>query len=179
MIISDPVSDVAPQTILDTPMQHNDARAETIGAYLVALAREVWRENEGFSGKRPFGNSDWEHEVYIALAAAGHIELEDDGYGGHTISDEQELIADGLIYAALDKLASPADPVSGQATTPAAATFKPALAQRQPLYQHACGQVQPYDGEDDGDVMDDCDGCALPDPWRPLYVATDTDWSVA
>ena len=50
--------------ILDIEMQPNDAGAKTIGEYLIALARNVWIEGEGFSGKRPFGNSGWQWEVF-------------------------------------------------------------------------------------------------------------------
>lgn len=52
----------------------NDAEATTIGDYLVKLLTEIWREGEGFSGKRPFGNSGWEFELYLALAKSGAIE---------------------------------------------------------------------------------------------------------
>lgn len=107
---------VDPRAILDTPMPHNDAGAPTIGAYLVALAREVWRENEGFSGKRPFGNSGWEGEIYTALAAAGYIEATDHGGGDIEYDSGQEAIGDGLIYAALDALAAPAAAVADVAT---------------------------------------------------------------
>jgi hypothetical protein len=54
-------------------------------------------------------------------------------------------------------------------------SLTPAEAMHMPLYQHACGQVQTYDGSEyDGDVRE-CDGCALPDPWRPLYVMAAPD----
>lgn len=54
--------------ILQAPMQENDAGAKTIGEYLIKLSQEVWSEGEYFSGKRPFGNSGWDNEIYIALA---------------------------------------------------------------------------------------------------------------
>ena len=60
--------------ILAVTLPENDADAATIRDYLVALVREVWRETECFSGKRPFGNSGWQHEVYVGLAQAGLIE---------------------------------------------------------------------------------------------------------
>jgi hypothetical protein len=46
------------------------------------LLAEVWREEEGFSGKRPFGNSDWQHDLMIPLVKAKVIEgkLDVDGY---------------------------------------------------------------------------------------------------
>jgi hypothetical protein len=60
----------------------NDAGAETIGEYLTFLLERVWVEGEGFSGKRPFGNSSWHYEIYEALADAGIIEAtkDEDGY---------------------------------------------------------------------------------------------------
>lgn len=48
-------------------MLANDAEASTIGEYLIELLRTLWAEGEGFSGKRPFGNSNWELELYHAL----------------------------------------------------------------------------------------------------------------
>lgn len=51
-------------------MVSNDAGAETIEEYMLRLAEIVW-EHEAI--KRPFGNSDWQHEVYGSLARAGLI----------------------------------------------------------------------------------------------------------
>lgn len=48
--------------ILDILMGENDAGALTVRDYLKALLRRLWLEQEGFSGKRPFGNSGWEDE---------------------------------------------------------------------------------------------------------------------
>ncbi len=67
---------------LDMPMEDNNADAKTIGEYLVTTLRTLWREGEGFSGKRPLGDSDWEGPVIIALIKGGAIEgsLDEDGY---------------------------------------------------------------------------------------------------
>lgn len=59
--------------VLALPMLRNDAGAATIRDYLKALVREVWVEQEGFSGKRPFGNSGWSGELEMALVKAGRI----------------------------------------------------------------------------------------------------------
>lgn len=67
--------------VLDVPMDENDAGAETIRDYLKALLTVLWDEGEGFSGKRPFGNSSWESEVWQALVKSGHIEGEFDDQG--------------------------------------------------------------------------------------------------
>lgn len=64
------------------PMQDNDARAKTVGDYLKILLLTLWDEEEGFSGKRPFGNSGWQYEVYKALISAKVVDgrLDEDGY---------------------------------------------------------------------------------------------------
>lgn len=59
--------------VLNALMGANDAEAETVGDYLRALLLGVWLGEDEFSGKRPFGNSGWKHEVIIALAGAGLI----------------------------------------------------------------------------------------------------------
>ena len=56
------------QSVLNAPMKPNDAEASTIGEYLCNLLLALWEEGERFSGKRPFGNSGWEHDIKIALA---------------------------------------------------------------------------------------------------------------
>lgn len=48
----------------------NDAGAETVRGYLYALLEAVWEEEEGFSGKRPFGNSGWKRDVIGPLVKA-------------------------------------------------------------------------------------------------------------
>lgn len=88
--------------ILDIKMQKNDANAETIKDYLKALLTELWKEGEGFSGKRPFGNSGWEFEIYTALIVAGVVKgkLDDDGY----LDSVDEKSANKLIFEAIDSL---------------------------------------------------------------------------
>lgn len=61
-----------PKIALSLPMPDgNDAGAHNVREYLVSLVDAVWDEEEGFSGKRPFGNSGWKHEVYQVLIDAG------------------------------------------------------------------------------------------------------------
>lgn len=54
----------------------------TVREYLFALLETLWREGEGFSGKRPFGNSCWELDLYAPLVRGGFIEgrVDEDGY---------------------------------------------------------------------------------------------------
>lgn len=70
-------------TTLDAPMlPDNDAEAATVRDYLKALLTTLLTEQEGFSGKRPFGNSGWMGDLEIALIRAGLVEgkLDEDGY---------------------------------------------------------------------------------------------------
>ena len=92
--------------VLAVPMETNDSGATTIRGYLVALVRAVLAENEGFSGKRPFGNSGWEWDLYVALGRAGAIRVRMDEEGDvEDIAPSQQKKADGLLRLALDALA--------------------------------------------------------------------------
>jgi|SRR5688572_24111405 len=59
--------------ILALPMEENDSGADNIGGYLRELLLTLWQEGEGFSGKRPFGNSSWEWDLWRALVKGGAI----------------------------------------------------------------------------------------------------------
>lgn len=54
----------------------------TVRDYLRTLLMTLWEEGEGFSGKRPFGNSSWEFDLYKPLIEGGFIPgtLDEDGY---------------------------------------------------------------------------------------------------
>lgn len=73
---------LTPQEILALPMNANDANAVTVRDYLIALVRQVITEEEGFSGKRPFGNSGWIRDLETPLVKAGAVqgELDEDGW---------------------------------------------------------------------------------------------------
>jgi len=88
--------------ILDLLMEENDADAVTVRDYLKALLTELWIEEEGFSGKRPFGNSGWQYDVYTALIKSDMVEgtLDEDGY----IEDCDSEEADKLILEAIRML---------------------------------------------------------------------------
>lgn len=59
--------------ILALPMGKNDANARTVREFLGSLLLRVWEEQDGFSGKRPWGNSGWEYDLYITLIDAGFV----------------------------------------------------------------------------------------------------------
>ena len=91
-----------PQQVLALPMpDDNDAGATTIGDYLIKLLATLWEEKEGFDGKRPFGNSDWDGELVVALIQAGAIEgeLDEDGYIESCDDDAAEELIAGAIQA--------------------------------------------------------------------------------
>lgn len=88
--------------ILDLPMKENDSGAATIRGYLKALLVRLWEEDEGFSGKRPFGNSGWKVDLLEPLITAGLIKGELDEAGYITYSDD--AAADALILKAIGEL---------------------------------------------------------------------------
>jgi hypothetical protein len=65
-----------------TTMRHDLNEDITLRQYFYDLMSELWCEQDGFSGERPFGNSGWDYEVYKPLVQAGLIKgrIDDDGY---------------------------------------------------------------------------------------------------
>lgn len=100
------MTDVSPETarqVLDLPMPDgNDADAATIRDYLIKLLTLAWQEADNFSGKKPFGSSDWEADLQLPLLKAGLIggSLDEFGY----IDDLDVEAADRLILAAIAEL---------------------------------------------------------------------------
>lgn len=90
------------QRVLALELGPNDSGAITVRGYLIALLADLWKYGEGFSGKRPFGNSDWEYDLYMPLVAVGLVQgrLDEEGY----IEDVDESAADELIAAAIQEL---------------------------------------------------------------------------
>ena len=82
---------------LDVRFDSDAGSQLTVREYFRELLSTLWEEKEGFSGKRPFGNSGWEYEVHIALAKAGFVELgawDDDCEGYEKATTEQHKTAD-------------------------------------------------------------------------------------
>jgi len=81
------------QEILNLKTPHDNL---TIKEYLYELLTMLWEQGEGFSGKRPFGNSGWEHDIYQPLVANGVVEgtLDENGY----IEDMNTMAADKLVF---------------------------------------------------------------------------------
>lgn len=93
------------QRLLELELPGNDSGATTVRGYLARLLERLWREDEGFSGKRPFGNSGWQYDVYAPMVKAGIIggRLDGDGY----IEQADTARADELILAAIAALGEP------------------------------------------------------------------------
>jgi hypothetical protein len=66
---------------------------------LYNLLSELWRKEEGFSGKRPFGNSGWKHDLYFPLIKHGVLKgsLEDGKYPDNFDVIEADHIIANLI----------------------------------------------------------------------------------
>jgi hypothetical protein len=93
---------MTPQEVLLLPMRKNDSGALTIGGYLQALLLRLWQEEEGFGGKRPFGNSCWKLDLFEPIAKA--LGKWDDVRG--TYCDRENIaIYDQLIVDAIAALA--------------------------------------------------------------------------
>ena len=68
--------------ILNTRFYSNDLREEvTVRKFFSAILIELWNQEEGFSGKRPLGNSGWKRDLKVALINAGVVRgrLDEDG----------------------------------------------------------------------------------------------------
>ena len=65
-----------------TTMRHDLNEEITLRQYFYDLMSSLWCEGEGFNGKRPFGNSGWDYDIYAPLVRAELIKgrIDDDGY---------------------------------------------------------------------------------------------------
>lgn len=71
------------QEMLELKFESRDLNRElTIKEYLKELLKTLWEEGEGFSGKRPFGNSGWTYELEYCLVKNDIVEgvIDQDGY---------------------------------------------------------------------------------------------------
>lgn len=91
-----------PEEVLELPMGNDSTSADTIKEYLILLLATLWDVGESFSGKKPFGDSGWEYELYEALANAGLIDAvrDEDGY----FESVDDVKAHRIIAEAIDGL---------------------------------------------------------------------------
>ena len=76
----------------------------SIRYYLVELAKQCWIKEDGFNGKRPFGNSGWQWDIYFALAEGGFVDGQKDEDGNWDNVDQRK--AEEIILACFEKLQS-------------------------------------------------------------------------
>ena len=85
-----------PNELLELALFSTDLdKTVSLREYLKELLSKVWEEGEGFSGKRPFGDSGWERQLEIDMIESGlrpyrkdkYDELEYDGDFYSLISD--------------------------------------------------------------------------------------------
>lgn len=99
-----PISALSPEqrtlAALDLRFDSDAGDNLSVREYLCALLSLVWKEGEGFDGKRPFGNSGWHYEVYKPLIAAGFIKgkLDENGYVEDVMAGAEKYV-DELIRA--------------------------------------------------------------------------------
>lgn len=76
---------------------------KSIRNYLFTLLDTLWKEGEGFSGKRPFGNSGREYDLYRPLIQHGFIagSLDSDGDVLSCDRSEANAFVSKLIHAAI------------------------------------------------------------------------------
>jgi len=88
--------------VFNLKIENSDIGETTIGGYLIRLLADLWKEGEGFSGKRPFGNSGWEYDLYTPLIKEGLVKgrLDEDGF----IEEVDRKAADLLILSLINNL---------------------------------------------------------------------------
>lgn len=69
--------------ILELKFHSNDLRKTvTVKDFFKELLKRLFKEMECFSGKRPFGNSDWEYDMCACFIKNGIVDgkIDEDGY---------------------------------------------------------------------------------------------------
>jgi hypothetical protein len=92
--------------LLELKVKGNDAGEDlTIRQYLRELLAELWKEDESFTGYRPFGNSGWQGDIYIPLVLAGALKgyIDEDGWLSDFDEDDGKELVLKLISAAMAK----------------------------------------------------------------------------
>lgn len=74
----------------------------TVGDFLKELLCTLWMEEEGFSSKKPFGNSSWQHEIYSVFVQNKIISGTIDEYGDFEECDYKladKIVCDIIVEA--------------------------------------------------------------------------------
>lgn len=89
-----------PEEILNLKFRSQDLYTEiSIRDYFKKQLSTLWMEGERFSGKRPFGNSGWDYEVYTCLIKNGVLpgHLDEDGWIEEFDENEGQILVQKLI----------------------------------------------------------------------------------
>lgn len=92
--------------VLDTPM--NNDEASSVREFLRNLLIKLWSDDEGFDPKRPFGDSSWKAEVFIALIKNHLIDGTLDKDGNIDMDFEEWDKAEAIVTEAITYLMSKA-----------------------------------------------------------------------
>lgn len=98
------------EAVLHCPMDHrtNGANTCSVGQYLKILFLNLWNQGIYFNSKRPFGDSDWQFDIYIALAKNEIIHAKFNEYDELSeLTDENRDYANELIQVAITHLFKP------------------------------------------------------------------------
>lgn len=90
---------MTPTEALDKTFTSNDRDERlTYREYFRCLLTTLYDEGEGFSGKRPFGNSGWDYGLTIGLVEIGAVT------GDYEVGPDDENEANKFIFAMIDAL---------------------------------------------------------------------------
>lgn len=87
-----PETDKSLLAALDVRFTSSVGNQLTVRDYLHKLLAKLWRDGESFSGKRPFGVTGWEYELYMPLEASGFLGTTDTDEGLSAARDYVELL---------------------------------------------------------------------------------------
>lgn len=90
---------ITPKQALDMEFDANDRDERmTFRAYFHALLTTLYEEDEGFSGKRPFGNSGWDYSLRLGLVNIGAVA------GDYEDGPDDDKVAHKFIFDMIDAL---------------------------------------------------------------------------
>lgn len=95
-----PAADDRIEDLLNTIVP-NGGDPRTLRNYLKDLLKQLWLQGSDFSGKRPFGDSNWQHDVYHAMVKENiiHGEIDtDDELVSFDVFMSDELITRAIDY---------------------------------------------------------------------------------
>jgi hypothetical protein len=98
------------EEILNIELVGHPGGTKTIREAFAFIAADVWREGEGFSGKRALGNSIWQNDIYLSLVKAGAVKGLLDEYGDLDECDydaADELVLDAIMSMASERRPDP------------------------------------------------------------------------